>query len=109
MLLSEAPLLGEPLAAGALELELGEAELPLELELEPDLLKYASHSEREIWPSLFLSTAEKVGWDALLGWDELPLVAEGEDEEDDALSPPATAIDERAKSTAAVVTVTSFI
>ena len=29
--------------------------------LEPDLLKWASHSEREIWPSLFVSTDEKLG------------------------------------------------
>jgi hypothetical protein len=28
---------------------------------EPDLLKWASHSERETWPSLFLSTDEKLG------------------------------------------------
>jgi hypothetical protein len=34
--------------------------------LEPDLLKYASHSERDTWPSLFVSTAEKLGAEALL-------------------------------------------
>ncbi len=33
---------------------------PLELE-EPDLLKCASHSLREIWPSLLVSTDEKLG------------------------------------------------
>jgi hypothetical protein len=33
------------------------------------LLKWASHSEREIWPSLFVSTAEKLGAEAL---DALP-------------------------------------
>jgi hypothetical protein len=32
---------------------------------EPDLLKWASHSEREIWPSLLLSTAEKFGVELL--------------------------------------------
>ena len=37
---------------------------------EPDLLKCASHSEREIWPSLFVSTDEKLGAELLL---ELPL------------------------------------
>lgn len=37
--------------------------------LEPDLLKCASHSAREIWPSLFVSTDEK------LGAEELELVA----------------------------------
>lgn len=40
---------------------------PLE---EPDLLKYASHSVREIDPSLFVSTAEKFG---VMLLDELPL------------------------------------
>jgi hypothetical protein len=34
--------------------------------LEPDLLKWASHSERETTPSLFVSTEEKVGADVLL-------------------------------------------
>jgi hypothetical protein len=33
---------------------------------EPDLLKCASHSERDTWPSLFLSTEEKLGSDELL-------------------------------------------
>lgn len=44
--------------------------LPLAPEpaLEPDLLKCASHSERETTPSLFVSTLEK------LGADELPEV-----------------------------------
>ena len=57
----------------------------------PDLLKWASHSEREICPSLFLSTAVKLGVEAL---DEPPAddmpeeplellpVAEGEDDEE---------------------------
>jgi hypothetical protein len=44
-----APLLGEVVA------------LPPPLLLELDLLKCASHSEREIWPSLFESTDEKLG------------------------------------------------
>ena len=93
-------LLGEELLLG--ELELGELLLdvpPLEeLELLPDLLKYASHSCREIEPSLFLSTAENVGVELLellappealgeededdeLGEDELGEAAPGEDEE----------------------------
>ena len=41
------------------------------LELEPDLLKWASHSWREIWPSLFVSTDEKLGELALLLEDPL--------------------------------------
>jgi hypothetical protein len=57
------PLLG-PLVDGVLGevVELGEVVLlPLAPAPEPDLLKYASHSEREIWPSLFVSTDEKLG------------------------------------------------
>lgn len=104
-----------------LPLEDGEA-LPPELELEPDL-KCASHSWREIWPSLFLSTEEKLGWELLeeaeppaapldelpvdeLPVDELPLVADGEDEEAPLFAPSAMASDDSAKSAAAVVTVT---
>jgi hypothetical protein len=41
--------------------------------LEPDLLKCASHSEREIWPSLFASTDEKLGLDELLLEPDMPL------------------------------------
>ena len=96
--------------------------LPLELE-EPDLLKWASHSEREIWPSLLVSTDEKLGVlelpdELALGVldeppaallddlpDELPLVAEGDLVELDEESA-ATASVDRAKSAAAVVTVT---
>jgi hypothetical protein len=103
-----APLLGEvvtlPLA-------------PLELE---DLLKCASHSEREIWPSLFVSTDEKLGvavlalaalppeaLDDALGrldesLEELPEAA-GEDDE---LC--AAAMPDRANSAAAVATLTNF-
>ena len=51
------------------ELELPPA-APVELELDLSLLKYASHSACEICPSLFLSTAEKLGFELLL--DELP-------------------------------------
>jgi len=83
--------------------------------LELDLLKYASHSEREIWPSLFVSTDEKLGVVALpleleLGELELPLAAdEGEDEDGLLLEEEeyaAAAASDRAKSAAAVVTVT---
>lgn len=81
---------------------------PLELE---DLLKCASHSEREIWPSLLVSTDEKLGVLALLELelgelDDVPPLAEGEDELLDLESPAATASVERAKSAAAVVIVT---
>lgn len=110
---------------------------PLELELEP-LLKCASHSAREIWPSLLVSTDEKLGCELLLPElelgevvlddeppaapvddepvdelpvDELPL-ADGEDldglDEEDEESAAAAARD-RAKSAAAVVTVTVLI
>ena len=113
------------------ELPIPEDELPPLLELEPDLLKCASHSEREIEPSLLVSTDEKLGVDMLLPEvlelgdveldeppaapvellpvDELPL-AEGEDElpELDFLSSAALAASDRAKSAAAVVTVTVF-
>jgi hypothetical protein len=40
---------------------------------EPDLLKWASHSERDTWPSLFVSTAEKLGCEPLV---EAPPAAE---------------------------------
>jgi hypothetical protein len=49
---------------------------PLEAAPELDLLKCASHSWRDTWPSLFLSTDEKLGVDAL----EAPLDELGEDE-----------------------------
>jgi hypothetical protein len=64
-----------------------------------------SHSAREIWPSLLVSRDEKFGCELL----ELLLEAAGEAElPDDALSPAATARDDRAKSAAAVVMVTVF-
>ena len=47
-----------------LPLELGLLVLPLELE--SDLLKCLSHSAREIWPSLLVSTDEKLGCELLL-------------------------------------------
>jgi hypothetical protein len=76
-------LLGDELLG---ELLLGELLLdvpPLEELLLPDLLKYASHSEREIEPSLFLSTDENDGVEL----DELlaPPEALGEDDEEDEL------------------------
>jgi hypothetical protein len=78
------------------ELLLGELLLevpPLEeLELLPDLLKCASHSCREIDPSLFLSTAENVGVELL----ELlaPPEALGEDDEEEVLGEAALGEDE---------------
>jgi hypothetical protein len=70
--------LGDELLLGELLLDVP----PLE-ELLPDLLKYASHSEREIEPSLFLSTAENDGVEL----DELlaPPEALGEDDEEEEL------------------------
>ena len=112
-----------------LPLELGLLVLPLELE--SDLLKCLSHSAREIWPSLLVSTDVKLGCELLLELalgepdeppaalddepvDELPLEAAGAAELPDeallsALSPAARARDDRAKSAAAVVTVTVLI
>jgi hypothetical protein len=93
-LLGEVGLLGDGLLLG--ELLLGELLLdvpPLEeLELLPDLLKYASHSCREIDPSLFLSTAENVGVELL----ELlaPPEALGEEDEEDVLGEAALGEDE---------------
>jgi len=125
--------LGEVLDEEPLELPLMPEELlvpPLEDELEPDLSKWASHSEREIWPSLLVSTDEKLG-EVLLDdvppaddgeEDELPLVEDGEDEElplvaegdedeplVDLLESAAAAASDRAKSAAAVVMVTDLI
>jgi hypothetical protein len=92
LLLGEVELLPDELGDELLgELVLGELLLgellldvpPLEELLLPDLLKYASHSEREIEPSLFLSTAENDGAELL----ELlaPPEALGEDDEEDVL------------------------
>jgi hypothetical protein len=39
---------------------------------EPDLLKCASHSERDTWPSLLVSTEEKLGLDELLLEPDIP-------------------------------------
>jgi hypothetical protein len=94
-------------------------ELPLApVAPEPDLLKWASHSEREIRPSLLVSTDEKVGADMLelaplddisdeplelepdAEGDDLPLLLEDE------LC--AIATPDRARSAAAVALVTSF-
>lgn len=59
VVLPDAPLLGE-LLLGVL-LEVLPLVPPLEAAPAPDFLKCASHSSREIWPSLFLSTDEKLG------------------------------------------------
>ena len=70
-----------PLELLGVGVELGEVvELGDEVELllpplaapEPDLLKCASHSERDTWPSLFLSTEEKLGSDELLLEPDMP-------------------------------------
>ena len=63
-------------------------ELPVELPDEPlvppaaplDLLKWASHSERDTWPSLFLSTSEKLGLDELPDEDDVPPAEAAPDE-----------------------------
>ena len=96
---------------------LGDAVLPEApvLELEPDLLKYASHSERETCPSLFASADEKFGAELLLLEDVPPaddvseevledgvLLEDDEgvlDDDEDC----ATASVDRAKSAAAVM------
>lgn len=88
----------------------------LPLAPEPDLLKWASHSEREISPSLLVSTDEKVGAAVL----ELVLPDDIPDEplepEPDAEGVVLLPLDElcaiatldRARSAAAVALVTSF-
>lgn len=84
------PVLGALGAAGAVlgdVVLLPDAPLPA---LEPDLLKCASHSEREIVPSLLVSTDEKLGaavlvlplaLGVLLLDDDVPPDAAGEDED----------------------------
>ena len=80
------PLLEPELGAGAV---LGEVvdelpEVPPLAAPEPDLLKWASHSERDTWPSLLVSTAEKFGVELLASALLLPDadgVADGEDED----------------------------
>lgn len=61
--------------------------LPPEAAPEPDFPKCASHSWREIWPSPFLSTDEKLGVEL-----EAPLDAPGDEDELD--DPPAALGDE---------------
>ena len=97
LLLGDVELLPDELGELLLgELLLGELLLdvpPLEeLELLPDLLKWASHSCREIEPSPFLSTDENVGVELL----ELlaPPEALGEDDEEDELGEAALGEDE---------------
>lgn len=107
--------LGEGVLLEPLELPLPMLDVPPEAPLEPDLLKYASHSAREICPSLFVSTSEKLGCDELLDALELPPLAEGEEDEDDGVLDEvdgllddeddwATASDDSANITAAAVT-----
>ena len=94
---------------------------PVAPELEPDLLKCASHSEREIWPSLLASTDENVGAAVLelVLPDDIP--DEPEDIPDEPLEPDAEGVVllpevelcaiatlDRARSAAAVALVTSF-
>jgi hypothetical protein len=56
------PLLPEPMPLLGVLGVLGDVVLPVAPPLAPDPEpKCASHSAREIWPSLFLSTAEKLG------------------------------------------------
>ena len=115
------PLPIEPLELPLLSDELLSDELVPPLEL--DLLKWASHSAREIWPSPLVSTDEKLGVEALpeleLGSLELPpaaalpedllgVVADGDADEplEDLALSAATARPDRTKSAAAVVTVT---
>lgn len=111
------PVLGEVVLGELVPLEPVELPLPM-LEVPPDeldLLKNASHSAREICPSLFVSTSEKLGCDELLDALELPPLADGEEDEDDGVLDEvdgllddeddwATASDDSANITAAAVT-----
>jgi hypothetical protein len=128
----EAPLLG---VLGEVVELLPELELPLAPvppvapELAPDLLKWASHSEREIWPSLLVSTDEKFGamlepapLDDIPDEPLAPLLAPLEPDADGVLLEPdadgvlllpedelcAMATPDRARRAAAVALVTSF-
>lgn len=85
---------------------------PLEPDEEPDWPKCASHSLRETWPSLLVSTDEKLG--AELELDDAPDAAgdEEEDEDEGLLELPdelcASATLDRANSAAAVAALTTF-
>ncbi|OAI51925.1 hypothetical protein AYO46_00960 [Betaproteobacteria bacterium SCGC AG-212-J23] len=114
MLVLPLPIEPEEPPVGAGVVELGDLAGALVPPLE-DLLKCASHSAREIWPSLLVSTEEKLGGMALS--ELLPVPADGDDGEaadgetedgllDEVEESAATASVERAKSAAAVVTVT---
>jgi len=65
------------------ELPLPMLDVPPEAPPERDLLKCASHSAREIWPSLLVSTSEKLGCDELPEALELPPLAAGEEDDED--------------------------
>jgi hypothetical protein len=69
-LLEPAPLvpLGEVVGLG----DVVELLLPPLAAPEDDLLKCASHSERDTWPSLLVSTEEKLGLDELLLEPDIP-------------------------------------
>jgi hypothetical protein len=69
-LLEPAPLvpLGEVVELG----DVVELLLPPLAAPEPDLLKCASHSERDTWPSLLVSTEVKLGLDELLLEPDVP-------------------------------------
>src|SRR5688500_20088975 len=74
--LPELPLLEPaPLVLGEV-VELGDVVelLPPLAAPEDDLLKCASHSERDTWPSLLVSTEEKLGLDELLLEPDMPLL-----------------------------------
>jgi hypothetical protein len=79
VVLLELPVPRLPLAPLLLVLPLAPLDAP-----EVDRLKYASHSEREICPSLFVSTDEKLGVEALL---LVPPDAAGEEVEEPLLIP----------------------
>jgi hypothetical protein len=122
------PLLPEPMPLLGVLGELPEVPPAAPL-LAPDPApKWASHSAREIWPSLFLSTAEKLGALSLAPADAEPLLG-ALDEPDapvellpdalGALSPLAAPVDDepelcamatlaRANSAAAVAVLMSF-
>jgi hypothetical protein len=69
-LLEPAPLLGEVVELG----DVVELLLPPLAAPELDLLKCASHSARDTWPSLLVSTEEKLGVEELLLEPDIPLL-----------------------------------
>jgi hypothetical protein len=88
------PMLPEPVAGELLGEVVELPEVPPLAAPEPDLLKCASHSERDTCPSLLLSTAEKFGVEALEPELALPDRPPLEPDAPELLLPDADGVDE---------------